>query len=96
VILGGMTGVFTLTLLNGGLVSPASPGSILAQHIREVDFMDAAEEVDNSRTARRLFGTATTKEHTCSLVVAVPNSLRAVRLLSTSSAASMKSTSRMC
>lgn len=30
VILGGMTGVFTLTLLNGGLVSPASPGSILA------------------------------------------------------------------
>ncbi|CAO98464.1 PTS mannitol transporter subunit IICBA [Erwinia tasmaniensis] len=30
VILGGMTGVLTLTLLNGGLVSPASPGSILA------------------------------------------------------------------
>jgi len=30
VILGGMSGVFTLTLLNGGLVSPASPGSILA------------------------------------------------------------------
>ena len=30
VILGGMTGVFTLTLLKGGLVSPASPGSILA------------------------------------------------------------------
>jgi PTS system mannitol-specific IIC component len=30
VIIGGMTGVFTLTLLNGGLVSPASPGSILA------------------------------------------------------------------
>ncbi|MBX9445496.1 PTS mannitol transporter subunit IICBA [Dickeya chrysanthemi] len=30
VILGGMTGVFTLGLLNGGLVSPASPGSILA------------------------------------------------------------------
>ncbi|ADP10788.1 PTS system, mannitol-specific enzyme IIABC components [Erwinia sp. Ejp617] len=30
VVLGGMTGVFTLTLLNGGLVSPASPGSILA------------------------------------------------------------------
>ena len=30
VILGGMTGVFTLTLLNGGLVSPASPGSIIA------------------------------------------------------------------
>lgn len=25
-----MTGVFTLTILNGGLVSPASPGSILA------------------------------------------------------------------
>ena len=25
-----MTGVFTLTVLNGGLVSPASPGSILA------------------------------------------------------------------
>ncbi len=24
VILGGMTGVFTLTILNGGLVSPAS------------------------------------------------------------------------
>jgi len=30
VILGGMTGVFTLTLLDGGLVSPASPGSVLA------------------------------------------------------------------
>ena len=30
VILGGMTGVFPLTILNGGLVSPASPGSILA------------------------------------------------------------------
>ncbi|MGV3346812.1 PTS mannitol transporter subunit IICBA [Enterobacteriaceae bacterium LUAb1] len=30
VILGGMTGVLTLTLLNGGLVSPASPGSVLA------------------------------------------------------------------
>jgi len=30
VILGGMTGVFTLTILNGGLVSPATPGSILA------------------------------------------------------------------
>ncbi|MEO3740157.1 PTS mannitol transporter subunit IICBA [Kosakonia oryzendophytica] len=30
VILGGMTGVFTLSVLNGGLVSPASPGSILA------------------------------------------------------------------
>ena len=30
VILGGMTGVFTLNVLNGGLVSPASPGSILA------------------------------------------------------------------
>ncbi|WP_406705499.1 PTS mannitol transporter subunit IICBA [Sodalis sp.] len=30
VILGGMTGVFTLNLLGGGLVSPASPGSILA------------------------------------------------------------------
>ncbi|MTD37403.1 PTS mannitol transporter subunit IICBA [Erwinia sp. CPCC 100877] len=30
VILGGMTGVFTLNLLDGGLVSPASPGSILA------------------------------------------------------------------
>lgn len=30
VILGGMTGVFTLTMLDGGLVSPASPGSILA------------------------------------------------------------------
>ncbi|WP_459177354.1 PTS mannitol transporter subunit IICBA [Ewingella americana] len=30
VILGGMTGVFTLTMLNGGLVSPASPGSIIA------------------------------------------------------------------
>ncbi len=25
VILGGMTGVFTLTILGGGLVSPASP-----------------------------------------------------------------------
>jgi len=30
VILGGMTGVFTLSVLNGGLVSPASPVSILA------------------------------------------------------------------
>ncbi|MGL9720467.1 PTS mannitol transporter subunit IICBA [Symbiopectobacterium sp.] len=30
VILGGMTGVFTLSLLGGGLVSPASPGSVLA------------------------------------------------------------------
>ncbi len=30
VILGGMTGVFTLSVLSGGLVSPASPGSILA------------------------------------------------------------------
>ncbi|MCV9878992.1 PTS mannitol transporter subunit IICBA [Brenneria izbisi] len=30
VILGGMTGVFTLGVLDGGLVSPASPGSILA------------------------------------------------------------------
>ncbi len=30
VILGGMTGVFTLSVLYGGLVSPASPGSILA------------------------------------------------------------------
>ncbi len=30
VILGGMTGVFTLSVLDGGLVSPASPGSILA------------------------------------------------------------------
>ena len=30
VILGGMTGVFTLNILDGGLVSPASPGSILA------------------------------------------------------------------
>ncbi|MCG8708412.1 PTS mannitol transporter subunit IICBA [Brenneria sp. 4F2] len=30
VILGGMTGVFTLSLLGGGLISPASPGSILA------------------------------------------------------------------
>lgn len=30
VILGCMTGVFTLNLLGGGLVSPASPGSILA------------------------------------------------------------------
>jgi len=30
VILGGMTGVFTLSVLNGGLISPASPGSILA------------------------------------------------------------------
>ncbi|MEC5320433.1 PTS mannitol transporter subunit IICBA [Brenneria populi subsp. brevivirga] len=30
VILGGMTGVFTLGLLGGGLISPASPGSILA------------------------------------------------------------------
>ena len=28
VILGGMTGVFTLSVLGGGLVSPASPGSI--------------------------------------------------------------------
>ncbi|WJE14278.1 PTS mannitol transporter subunit IICBA [Halobacillus sp. ACCC02827] len=30
VILGGMSGIFTLVLLNGGLVSPASPGSIFA------------------------------------------------------------------
>lgn len=30
VIFGGMTGVFTLSVLHGGLVSPASPGSILA------------------------------------------------------------------
>lgn len=30
VILGGMTGVFTLGLLHGGLVSPASPGSIIS------------------------------------------------------------------
>jgi PTS system mannitol-specific IIC component len=30
VILGGMSGVFTLVLLGGGLFSPASPGSILA------------------------------------------------------------------
>lgn len=29
-ILGGMTGVFTLTLFNAGLISPASPGSIIA------------------------------------------------------------------
>ncbi len=30
VIAGGMSGVFTLTLFNAGLVSPASPGSIIA------------------------------------------------------------------
>lgn len=30
VILGGMSGVFTLTVFNAGLVSPASPGSIFA------------------------------------------------------------------
>lgn len=30
IILGGMSGVFTLVLLGGGLVSPASPGSIIA------------------------------------------------------------------
>lgn len=30
VILGGMTGVFTLTLFNAGLTAPASPGSIFA------------------------------------------------------------------
>ena len=30
VILGGMSGVFTLTLLGGGLQAPASPGSIIA------------------------------------------------------------------
>lgn len=30
VIAGGMTGVFTLTLFNAGLVAPASPGSIFA------------------------------------------------------------------
>ncbi len=30
VILGGMTGVFTLVLLGGGLFAPSSPGSILA------------------------------------------------------------------
>ncbi len=30
VILGGMSGVFTLTLLDGGLLAPASPGSFIA------------------------------------------------------------------
>jgi len=30
VIAGGMSGVFTLTLFNGGMISPASPGSIFA------------------------------------------------------------------
>ena len=30
VILGGMSGVFTLVLLGGGLFAPSSPGSILA------------------------------------------------------------------
>lgn len=30
VIAGGVTGVFTLTLLNGGLVAPAAPGSFIA------------------------------------------------------------------
>lgn len=30
VILGGISGVFTLSLLGGGLIAPASPGSILA------------------------------------------------------------------
>tara|TARA_R110001583_G_scaffold164447_1_gene316921 strand:+ start:691 stop:2520 length:1830 start_codon:yes stop_codon:yes gene_type:complete len=30
VIAGGMTGVFTLTMFNAGLISPASPGSIFA------------------------------------------------------------------
>ncbi|MDO5516671.1 MAG: PTS mannitol transporter subunit IICBA [Clostridium sp.] len=30
VIFGGMSGIFTLTLFNGGLVAPASPGSIIA------------------------------------------------------------------
>jgi PTS system mannitol-specific IIC component len=30
VIAGGMTGVFTLTIFNAGLVAPASPGSIIA------------------------------------------------------------------
>ena len=30
VILGGMSGVFTLVLLGGGLFAPASPGSIIA------------------------------------------------------------------
>ena len=30
VIAGGMSGVFTLNLLGGGLIAPASPGSILA------------------------------------------------------------------
>lgn len=30
VILGGMSGVFTLSVLNAGLVAPASPGSIIA------------------------------------------------------------------
>lgn len=30
VILGGMSGVFTLVLLGGGLFAPSSPGSIIA------------------------------------------------------------------
>ncbi|MDS8792094.1 PTS transporter subunit EIIC, partial [Streptococcus pneumoniae] len=30
VILGGMSGVFTLVLMGGGLMAPASPGSIFA------------------------------------------------------------------
>ena len=33
------------------------------QHIREVDFVDTAQEVDDCRTARRLFSATTTKEH---------------------------------
>ena len=33
------------------------------QHVREVNFVDTAQEVDDSRTARRLFRTAATEEH---------------------------------
>ncbi len=33
------------------------------QHIREVNFVDTTQEVDDCRTARRLFRAATTKEH---------------------------------
>ncbi len=46
VILGGMTGVFTLSVLGGGLVSPASPGSITA-------VLAMTPKAPTSRTSRR-------------------------------------------
>ncbi len=51
VIAGGMTGVFTLTLFNAGLVSPASPGSIFA-----VLLMNLCAPVIDLLTQPRIFG----------------------------------------